>query len=220
MHIVCTIDLFLHPDITKTVFLAHETSVTGGAFPTKSNLHASSEKFSLFADTNAFNVTMIQCGESPYSQLMSTTDSLYSQIKTDSDTYDPKQDTTSRQQQQQLSPSCSTHAQRKFAFKLPCNVDANSISWARFTPSGGRLTIPESGKETVSQSVSKSINLFAVLSEALVITKADQWRLHMLLLNNVNCREHSEYNVNQSTWCYIGLKRRCKAINCCRNEGC
>lgn len=164
-------DTFRSPDITKTMMSAQNTIGVTNGFP-NNNLQTSSDKYLLptpdtaFADDTAPKTATQKNGESPYSQLMNASESIYSQIRNDDDSdvvcSPPKRARAPPQKDappaaaaagQQLSSCCSVaHGQRassaaasSSSFQVPCNVDKNSITWSRLTSSGGRLTITESG---------------------------------------------------------------------------
>lgn len=117
------------------MILAQKTVIVNGL----PNNNLQSDKSSAIAD-NAFNLTMLQCSESPYSHLSCSTESSSPKKMLISS----QQDASSRPQ----SSCCSTGNHRDLmnsSCHLPSNVDKESVAWARLTSTGGRLTLPESG---------------------------------------------------------------------------
>lgn len=131
-------DVLLPPDITKTMILSQKTVIVNSLLPNNNHHHhhrqsllSSSEKkesSSVVAD----NVTMLQCNNecsgSPQKMLNSS------------------KGTEARRQSSCIGYNHQQEPASVFSsYQLPNNIDRESIAWAQFTSSGGRLILPGSG---------------------------------------------------------------------------
>ena len=146
----CISDLLsLQPDVTRTVV----TIRNHNALDTPNNNHINSmDKIPIFPDNQSATSTLTKNNRT----LLEVIEPTNIQCKTMSETNIQRKESLSTVgSRPQSTYSDHTNRHSVVSSQIPSNLDADNLVWAHLTHTGGRLSLPDSGKQTCYNNILK-----------------------------------------------------------------